>query len=81
MCSAQPVIMAVLMWSLGGTEATYYWGFMTTFTLFALPGSLLYSRLLFECTVILRLLPPQSPPSPKPTFTNLSVRCLFIFGV
>lgn len=24
MCSAQPVIMAVLMWSLGGTEATYY---------------------------------------------------------
>lgn len=24
MCSAQPVIMAVLMWSTGGTEATYY---------------------------------------------------------
>ena len=24
MCSAQPVIMAVLMWSLGGTEAAYY---------------------------------------------------------
>lgn len=24
MCSAQPVIMAGLMWSLGGTEAIYY---------------------------------------------------------
>lgn len=45
MCSAQPVITAALMWSLGGTEASYYCRFMTTFTLLlystpSLPASL-----------------------------------------
>lgn len=38
MCSAQPVITAALMWSLGGTEASYYCRFMTTFTLGLLPA-------------------------------------------
>lgn len=38
MCSAQPVITAALMWSLGGTEASYYCRFMTTFTLWLLPA-------------------------------------------
>lgn len=33
MHSAQPVITDALMWSLGGTEASYYCCFMTTFTL------------------------------------------------
>lgn len=33
MCFAQPVIIEALMWSLGGTEASYYCRFMTTFTL------------------------------------------------
>lgn len=38
MCSAQPVITAALMWSLGGTEASYYCRFMTTFALWLLPA-------------------------------------------
>lgn len=91
MCSAQPVITEALMWSLGGTEASYYCRFMTTFTL------LLYSAPLpFRLSISLPHMDPASclflsipsllPPSPtlsKPTSISLAVAmgCLLVFSV
>lgn len=58
MCSAQPVITAALMWSLGGTEASYYCRFMTTFTL------LLHSPPSLSCSLALSFPPWSVPPDP-----------------
>lgn len=91
MCSAQPVIRAALMWSLGGTEASYYCRFMTTFTLWLysapfLPASLFFS---FMCKLVLPLSTPPAPffpvhpsisrPNPHPFFFLLQWDgCLFL---
>lgn len=84
MCSAQPVITAALMWSLGGTEASYYCRFMTTFTLWPSPLSFLSLSLSLPCVHAgpVHTLPPPSPLSAPSlrlssvqTHIHLSSRC------
>lgn len=91
MCSAQPVITEALMWSLGGTEASYYCCFMTTFALlpydapsFLSPLLLCLMHPLVLASIPLFLPPiPSSPISSKPTSISLAVAmgCLFVFSV
>lgn len=91
MCSAQPVITPALMWSLGGTEASYYCRFYDNFHSLALhspslPPSL--PRLVYPASLSPPLLSipsllPLSPTSSKPTSISLAVAMgrLFVFSV
>lgn len=76
MCSAQPVITAALMWSLGGTEASYYCRFMTTFALWLLPACPPLSFLSLSPSPSPPLLPPHFSLHPSvQTHIHLSSRC------
>lgn len=94
MCSAQPIIKEALMWSLGGTEASYYCHFMTTFTFLLsnttrLPSfppapSLAHFPVRFFPSILFSSLPPSTPlclhnPNPHPFFLVWQLdTCLFL---